>query len=108
MPFQNQLFTILQMTLSFLFPAKKLGRVEPVTSHELKLLVQWLRSNQLCLNGTKPKLIIIRSPWKHLLRELNIMINNYKLKLHSHTKYLGIFMDEVLFWNKRKIISVRR
>ena len=86
---------------NLLFPAKKLGTIESVTNHELRLLVQWLRSNKLSLNETKTELIIFRSPWNHLPREPDIGINNYKLKLHSHVKYLGILIDELLSWNKQ-------
>ena len=78
-----------------MFPAKKLGTIESVINHELKPLVQWLRSNKLSLNETKTELIIFRFPWKHLTRELDIRINNCKLKLHSHIKYLGIFINEI-------------
>ena len=66
---------------NLLFPAKKLGTIESVTNHELRLLVQWLRSNKLSLNETKTELIIFISPWKHLPR-------NYKLKLQSDIRYL--------------------
>ena len=86
---------------NLLFPAKKRGTIESVINHELKLLVQWLQSNKLSLNETKTEIIIFRSPWKHLPREPDIRINNYKLKLHSHIKYLGILIDEVLSWNKQ-------
>ena len=88
---------------NLLFPAKKLGTTESVINNELKLklLVQWLRSNKLSLNETKTELIIFRSPWKHLPREPDIRINNYKLKLHSHIKYLGILIDEVMSRNKQ-------
>ena len=86
---------------NLLFPAKKLGTIESVVKHELKLLAQWLQSNKLSLNETKTELIIFRSPWKHLPREPDIRINNYKLKLHSRIKYLGILIDEVLSGNKQ-------
>ena len=69
---------------NLLFPAEKLGTIESVINHELKFLVQWLRSNKLSLNETKTELITFRSPWKHLPREPDIRINNYKLKLHMH------------------------
>ena len=92
-PFQNPSFIIFQMALTSYFLPKNLV--------QLKLLVQWLRSNKLSLNETKTELIIFRSPWKHLPREPDIRINNYKLKLHSHIKYLGILIDEVLSWNKQ-------
>ena len=42
----------------------------------------------------------LASPGKHLPREPNIRIDNYKLKFHSHIKYLGILIDEVP-WKKQ-------
>ena len=86
---------------NLLCPAKKLGTTESVVNHELKLLSQWLRSNKLSLNETKTELIIFRSPRENLPRQSDIRINNYKLKLHSHVKYLGVVIDEVLSWNKQ-------
>ena len=85
------------MTLNFCFLGKKLGTIQSVINHEIKLLVRgWLQSNKLLLNENKTELIMFRSPWKHLLRELDIRINNCKLELHSHIKYLGM-----LSWNKQ-------
>ena len=75
--------------------------METVINHELKLLVQWSRRNKLSLNEIKTELIIFRSPGKHLSREPHITMNNYKLKFHSHIKYLGILIDELLSWNKQ-------
>ena len=75
------------MTLTFYFLPKKLGTIELVVNHELKLLSQWLRSNKLCLNEIKTELIIFRYPRKNLPREPDTRINNYKLKFHSHVKY---------------------
>ena len=61
-----------------------------------------LRSNKLkSLNQTKTELIIFRSLRKNLPQEPDIRINNYKLKLHNHVKYLGILIDEVSSWNKQ-------
>ena len=54
---------------NLLFPAEKLGTTESVINHELKVLVQWLRSNKLSLNESKTELITFRYPWKHLPRE---------------------------------------
>ena len=87
---------------NLLVPTKKLGTTESVIDHELKFLVQRLQSNKLSLNETKTELIIFRSPCKHLPHKPNIKINNYKLKLLSNIKYLGILIDEVLSWNKQK------
>ena len=88
------------MTLTFYFLPKKLGTTESVVNHELKLLSQWLGSNELSLKETKPELMILRSPRKNLPREPDIRINNYKLKFYSHVKHLGIFINEVLCCKK--------
>ena len=82
------------MTLTFHFLPKKLSTIESVVKHELKLLSQWLRSNKR--NETKTELPIFRSPRKNLPREPDIRINHYKLKLHSHVKYLGTLIAEGL------------
>ena len=86
---------------NLLWSSKKLDTIESIINQELKLLVQWLQSNKLSLNETKTEVIVFRSPWKHLPHEPDIRINSYKLKLHSHIKYLGMLIDEVLSWNKQ-------
>ena len=68
-------------------------------SHEIDFLVQWLASDKLSLNEAKTEIIIFRSPCKQLLRDPDIRINNYKVKLHQFFKYLGVFIDEVLSSN---------
>ena len=88
---------------NLLFAAKAIvqfGTIESVINHESKPFVQWLRSNKLSLNKTKTDPTIFRSSWKHLPGGPDIRISNYKLKLNSHIKYLGIFIDKVLSWNK--------
>ena len=41
---------------NLLFPAKKLGTIESVINHELKLLVQWLQSNKSLLMKCCPRI----------------------------------------------------
>ena len=101
MSFQNQLYQSSLVVHYFADDtANTLGTIESVISHELKLLVQWLRSDKLYSNETKTELIIFRSLWNHLTREPDIG-TNYKLKLHSHIKYFDILIDEILSWNKQ-------
>ena len=57
------------------------------------------------LNETKTELIILIILTENLPREPDIRINNYKLKLHSYIKYLGILTDDVLFWNEQ-VVSI--
>ena len=44
---------------------------------------------------------MFRLPLKQLPREPDVRLNNCKLILYTHVKYLGIFFDEVLPWNKQ-------
>ena len=85
---------------NLLIPPKTFVIIESLVNHELKLLSQWLRSHK-SLNESKYELIIFRAARKNWLREPDIRINNYKWKLHSHVKYLGVLIDEVLYWNKQ-------
>ena len=95
MPFLKSIIHCFVNETNLLFPAKKLGTIQSAVNHKLKLLSQWLQSNKLSLNETKTGLIIFRSPRKNLPREPDLRINNYKLKLQSDVKYIGILINKV-------------
>ena len=88
-----------------MFSPKILVTIESVINYELKHLVQGLRDKKLSLIGTKTKLTIFRLFWKQLPRKPDVRLNNCKLKIHTYVKYLGIFINEVLSWNKQVDIS---
>ena len=79
-----------------LFSPKSSCTIEFVINDELKRLVQFLRSNKLSLEETKTDPIKLSSLWMHIPREPDIRKNNNKLKFHSHIRYLGMIIDEVL------------
>ena len=82
---------------NLLLPSKKIGTIKSLMNHELKLLVQWLRSNKLFLlflNKAVIELNIFKSPCKH-------QQNKYKFKLNHFFKCLSVPADEVLSWNKQ-------
>ena len=85
---------------NLLFANKNIGTIESNVNYELKILLDWLRSNKLSLNESKTELIMFHPIKKKLPRLPNIKLNNYKLKLKSLVKYLGITIDKVLSWNK--------
>ena len=85
---------------NLLFADKNIGTIESNVNYELKILVNWLRSNKLSLNKLKTELIMFHPIKKKSPHSPNIKLNNYKLKRKSHVKYLGITIDEVLSWNK--------
>ena len=86
---------------NLIFPVKKLGTKESIIINELKHLVQCLRDTKFSIDEAKNKLIIFGSPLKQVATKPDIRLNNCKLKLHIHVEYLGIFIDEVLSWNKQ-------
>ena len=86
---------------NLIFPVKKLGTKEYIIINELKHLVQCLRDTKFSINEAENKLIIFGSPLKQVASKPDIRLNNCKLKLHIHVKYLGIFIDEVLSWKKQ-------
>ena len=90
---------------NLLLPSKNLGTFEPAMNHDLTSF-EWLGSNKLFLNEAKTELTIFRYPCKQLPRDPDISINNYQVKLHQFVKYQGVFIDEVLFWNK-EIVNIR-
>jgi hypothetical protein len=68
-------------------------------------LYEWFCANQLSLNATKTKYIIIRAQHSHCdFTGLNIEINNTRLQRigsqlkEKSTKFLGILLDEHLTW----------
>ena len=94
---------------NLIFLSKKLLTIiESVIHNVLKHLVQWLRGNRLSLNETKTELIIFRWLWKQLQWEPDIRFNSCKLKLHTGIKYLGIFINEIVSWNKQIEISTSK
>ena len=88
---------------NLMFASKKLGTIESVVYCELKILVQWLRSNKLSLNESKTELMIFRSSQNQLELpcEIQIRFNKFRLKPTKEVKYLGVFFDEFLTWKKQ-------
>ena len=74
--------------------------LERVMNEELKILVEWLKSNKLSLNENKTELIIFKPPTENLTSdEVSIKLNNHTLTPCKVVKYLGIVIDENLNWN---------
>ena len=66
---------------------------------EFKKLTEWLRSKKLSLNSGKSELVIFRSKTKKELDEITIKINKSKLSPVPNVNYLGVVLDEFLFWH---------
>jgi hypothetical protein len=70
-----------------------------IINTELVKLLDWFRSNKLSLNAKKTKYLIFGNKNKACLEtNFNISIDNSCLERVTHTKFLGVFVDENLNW----------
>ena len=82
-----------------LYPNRSLKKINKLINHDLKLIVHWLRANRISLNVDKTNIIIFRPKNKKITKKLNFRISGQKIKTTTHTKYLGVLLDEHLTWN---------
>ena len=85
---------------------KSLKQINKLINHDLKLLYIWLRANKISLNSSKTEIILFRSKHKQIKKHLNFRISGQKMHLSPQTKYLGLTIDENLYWdNHIKILA---
>ena len=68
-------------------------------NNELIKLDEWFRVNKLSLNLNKTKFMLFgKKGVKIKDNAFSIDINNVKIERVQYTKFLGIFIDEMLNW----------
>ena len=67
-------------------------------NHELSNVVDWLNCKKLSLNVAKTQYIIFRSSRRKIINHDKILINNTEISCVSHTKFIGVEIDEKLSW----------
>ena len=82
------------------YASNKINTIETIVNTELKLVTNWLRLNKLSLNATKTELVIFRSKWRKLDREMIIKLNGKRLTPTDNVKYLGMYLDNHLSWDQ--------
>ena len=87
---------------TLLYADKNLDHIFSVFNTELAKLLAWLRCNKLSLNINKTNYIIFHSQNKPINNiSHKLVIDNVEIQQKSHVKFLGIFLDEHLNWNKQ-------
>ena len=81
---------------NLLFINKSLKMINKLISHDLALLVQWLRANRISLNAIKTKLVLFRPKENAITKNFNFRISGKKIKLSRTVKYLGVILNENL------------
>ena len=75
---------------------------------DLKLLCHWLSANKISLNSSKTEYILFHHKLKHVNYQLKLKLNGKRLYPSTSIKYLGVFLDENLNWEKNiKSISLK-
>ena len=87
---------------NLLYIHKFFKTIQRKLNKDLWFLCKWLlRANKISLNASKTELIIIRDPRKRFSSDdLNFKINGKKLLPCKSVKYLGVYIDCHLNWNK--------
>ena len=82
------------------------NKLEINLNNDLSCLSEWLNANRLSLNVDKTKLLIFRSKKSNINpSDIKIKLANTRLKVSSHVKYFGDFLDEHLSWTCHNNLS---
>ena len=68
-------------------------------TYVLSCLSTWLSASKIALNAAKTEIIVFRNRLRPI-GEMNIIFDGHKPNSSSSIKYLGVFLDEHLDWNK--------
>ena len=78
---------------------ESLESLSKTVNADLLLLSDWLSANKICLNTGKTECVLFKSRFKKFNSELEIYINERKIKPSKSIKYLGVHIDEYLSWD---------
>ena len=84
---------------SLILTDKSMKKINKHVNRDLKLVVEWIRTNRLSLYTNKTELVIFKSKNKIITKRLNFRISGQKIKPSSQVKYLGIILQDDLHWN---------
>ena len=69
-------------------------------NEDLANVSEWLSANKLTLNQTKTEFMLIGSHQRiNTFQSTPLLAINVPVKQVSHTKSLGVHIDEILSWN---------
>ena len=77
---------------------KSLKKINKYINRDLKCAVDWIRANKLSLNTSKTEILIKRRN-TIITKPLNFRISGQKIELSKSVKYLGIILQDDLYWN---------
>lgn len=82
--------------------SKDVNIAESDVNKDLEEIDDWLDRNGLICNISKSEAMLLGSRYSvQNTRRLDIVISDKKLNQSNHVKYLGVYIDESLKWNKQ-------
>ena len=64
--------------------------------NEMKKIIDWLNINKLSLNLKKTHFIIFRKRRGNIHIDNDLVVDNEKISMSNHTKFLGVMVDSHL------------
>ena len=69
---------------------------------DLRFVCNWLKAYKISLNASKTEMLIFRDSRKRIDFELKLTIDGKKIVPSRFVKYLGIYIDNFLSWQKQE------
>ena len=87
---------------SLLYVNKSIKNIQRRVNLDLRFLSTWLNANKISLNASKTELLMFRDPRKKINFDLKITVDGKKITPSKFVKYLGIYIDNHLSWQKQE------
>ena len=95
----DKLFTYMFADDTNVFSAgDNLRDLEVLINNELSLVCEWLKSNKLSLNVDKTHFMVFSPTKMKSSYDVQLSIENKAIEKVTHTKFLGVILDEKLNW----------
>ena len=85
---------------NLLYSNTSLKRINKYINHDFRLIVRWLHANRVSLNVSKTEIVLFRPKSEKINKKLNFRLIGQKIIPTTHTRYLGIIVDEQFSWNQ--------
>src|SRR5690606_5862971 len=82
------------------FSGKTVQEIIPKVENFLHNFSTWCESNSLILNSQKTNIVIFRAKNKAINFYPNIQYRNETIKIVKEVKFLGVWIDEELNWQR--------
>ena len=78
---------------------KSLKKINKHVNRDLKLTVDWIRTNKLSLNVSKTEIVLFKTRHRKITKQLNVRVIGQKIKQSSQVRYLGVFLQDYFHWD---------